>query len=114
MRHAIKEIQADEYIKKDFNFHFQIVQATHNRFMAHFYLEMSRQMREFLKESFTVLPGMFETSLHGHQEIFEALKTRNGAQAAKAMKKHLGYVERFMHRYYQIVLRDGPPAKDLG
>lgn len=114
MKRAIKKACVEDYIDKDFNFHFQIVQSTHNRFMIHFYLAVGRQMQEFLKESFTVLPGMLETSLLGHQEIFEALRTRNPGRAGKAMKKHLGYVGRFMDRYYQVVLgKSSAIVKDL-
>lgn len=114
MRRAVKQAWVDNYIEKDFNFHYQIVQSTHNRFMIHFYLAVGRQMQEFLKESFTVLPGMFETSLLGHQEIFDALRLRNVSRAGKAMKKHLRYVSQFMDRYYQVVLgKSSTIAKDL-
>jgi DNA-binding GntR family transcriptional regulator len=56
---------------------------------------------------------MLETSLLGHQEIFDALRLRNVNRAGKAMKKHLSYVERFMDRYYQVVLpKSSTRAKD--
>jgi GntR family transcriptional regulator, transcriptional repressor for pyruvate dehydrogenase complex len=100
MSHATSTNNLDEYIEKDKAFHHLIAEASNNRFLAAVFTEVRHSMDEFIKESFSVLPGMSERSLNAHRRIFKAIKERDRNKAAKEMTRHLSEVQEAIERYY--------------
>jgi GntR family transcriptional repressor for pyruvate dehydrogenase complex len=97
----------DEYGEKDFLFHHMIAKSTHNQFMIHLFLTIRGLMEQFIKEGFSVLPGMFVHSLKDHKNIYEAIKNRNTKKAINEMTKHQKNVQAAIEQYYDFVEEGG-------
>jgi GntR family transcriptional regulator, transcriptional repressor for pyruvate dehydrogenase complex len=100
MVNATKTNNLVEYIEMDKAFHHLIAEASNNRFIAKVFTEVRKSMDQFIKEAFSVMPGMSEHSLNAHRRIFQAIKERDRDKAAKEMTRHILEVQEAMERYY--------------
>jgi GntR family transcriptional regulator, transcriptional repressor for pyruvate dehydrogenase complex len=108
-----KEGSVPEYRQKDLQFHYLIARATHNRFVIHLFMTISRFLEQFLKESFEVMPQMLKRSQEGHRGIFRALEVRDKKGAMREMISHLQRVQRALQGFYQGKKAPSPPKEKL-
>jgi GntR family transcriptional regulator, transcriptional repressor for pyruvate dehydrogenase complex len=94
MAKALDEDRIKEYSELDMNFHLQIANASHNRFMVHMFVTIRGLMEQFIREAFTVIPGLLERSLTFHRDIYEGIKGRSRSKASTSMKNHIQDIER--------------------
>ncbi len=74
MTGALEERRTDEYANLDIAYHYQIAGAAHNRFMLHFFVTMQSFMEQFIRETFSVLPGLYQRSHKFHFKIFKNIR----------------------------------------
>ncbi len=108
MRQALDENRTSDYTDIDVTFHYTIAEASHNRFMVHQIASIRGFLEQFMRESFTVLPGMLERSFRFHTEIFEAIRKRSPRKAAKQMSDHIKDIQNGLERYYGLTREHKP------
>ncbi|ALX49619.1 FadR/GntR family transcriptional regulator [Lentibacillus amyloliquefaciens] len=88
--------------KADLEFHFAIVNATHNKMLINLMssvsdivVESMRETRRLVLYSSEKRASLFEE----HQRIFEAITSRNFGDAQNAMSEHLINVDRLLAEY---------------
>lgn len=101
MTMALKEERPKDYSELDMAFHHQIAGASHNRFMVHMFVTIRGLMEQFIRETFTVIPGLLERSLKFHIGVYENIKERNSAKAVKNMKNHILDIEKALKNFYE-------------
>jgi GntR family transcriptional repressor for pyruvate dehydrogenase complex len=101
MGRALKEGRTDDYSEIDLNFHHQIANASHNDFMVHMFVTIRGLMEQFIREAFTVIPGLLERSLGFHISIYEGIKEKDRRKAATSMKNHIRDIEKAFRQYYE-------------
>jgi GntR family transcriptional repressor for pyruvate dehydrogenase complex len=97
---ALNEDRIKEYSELDMNFHHQIANASHNRFMVHMFVTIRGLMEQFIREAFTVIPGLLERSLTFHSDIYVGIKERNQRKASASMKNHIQDIEQAFRDFY--------------
>jgi len=102
MRQALAEKRISDYIELDLGFHYLIATSSHNRFMIHLFVTIRGFMEQFMRESFSVLPGMLERSFNFHQNIHQAIKNRDRKRAVLQMEKHIIDIQNGLEHYYQV------------
>lgn len=102
MGQYLEEGRSDEYTDMDVAFHVTIAEASHNRFMLHQLVNIRGFLEQFMRESFSVLPGMLERSLRFHRKIFKAIKDRNAKSAKHYMSRHIEDIQDGLERYYGL------------
>jgi len=100
MEKAIAAKNHDQYLKLDISFHYQIVQASHNRFFLHMFLDIRNLMEKFMKESFYKQPSMMEGSFKHHLNILSCIKRKDQAATIQSIKDHIEEIESLVVRYY--------------
>lgn len=75
-------------VEEDYLFHKTIVEACHNSLMLHIWISLVEYSKVALRESLS-REGRPEQSIREHEEILQALKTRNEKQAINALRNHL-------------------------
>jgi len=100
MARALDEDRTDEYSQLDMGFHHQIASASHNSFMVHMFVTIRGLMEQFIREAFTVIPGLLERSLKYHIGIYEGIQQGNRRKAATEMKNHILDIEQAFRDYY--------------
>jgi GntR family transcriptional regulator, transcriptional repressor for pyruvate dehydrogenase complex len=103
MRKALADKRVHEYSEFDMAFHFRIASASHNRFMIHAFVTIRGLMEQFIREAFTVMPGLLERSLEFHIQIYEALRAKNKTKAVGSMRSHIRDIERAIRKYYESI-----------
>ena len=84
--------QGGDSFLNDEHFHHQLVRMSRNRVLERLYLaviDLLDQTRDRVAQS----EERNEKSLHGHRNILEAIRNRDGVAARKAMRRHLDEVE---------------------
>jgi len=80
--------------KPDIDFHIAIAEASHNTLMVHMMTTIKQIFLSMFKISnFTRRPGKNRILIKQHQEIYEAIKSRNPKLARQKMESHLQFVE---------------------
>lgn len=91
MKDAMNEKDAGE--ASDFEFHMAIAKATNNTLLEKLLLNLSEIMFETMRETRKIWlyteTKSIEKIYFEHQEIFEAIKARDGKKAEKVMRRHL-------------------------
>lgn len=100
MAKALDEDRTTEYSELDMDFHHQIANASHNSFMVHMFVTIRGLMEQFIREAFTVIPGLLERSLKFHISIYEGIQQGNKRKAATNMKNHILDIEQAFRDYY--------------
>ena len=77
MTQALKQTKLELYSELDMAFHHQVADATHNRYMVHMFVTIRGLMEQFIRETFTVLPGLLDRSLGFHNLIWEGIRDRD-------------------------------------
>ena len=113
MKGALKQNRIDDYSELDMTFHHQIANASHNRFMVHMFVTIRSMMEQFIKEAFTVMPGLLERSLKFHVDIYEGIKQRNKRKAVTSMKNHIQDIEKDFRDYYNASENDQKKRKTV-
>ena len=98
---AVSRNAVDDYQEQDLIFHSLIARAAHNRFVMHVFQAIRRSFEQFLREAFSVMPGMMNRSMKDHINIYEALSNRDQERAIRAMNQHLMQVQDTIAGYYQ-------------
>lgn len=99
MRKALSQteklIDSNEILgQPDIDFHIAIAEASHNTLMVHMMTTVKQLFLSMFKISnFTRRPGKNRILIKQHQEIYEAIKSRNPNLAAQKMDRHLQFVE---------------------
>ncbi len=90
-----KLVDSNEILgKPDIDFHIAIAEASHNTLMVHMMTTIKQIFLSMFKISnFTRRPGKNRILIKQHQEIYEAIKSRNPELAGKKMEGHLQFVE---------------------
>ena len=113
MKGALKQNRIDDYSELDMTFHHQIANASHNRFMVHMFVTIRSMMEQFIREAFTVMPGLLERSLKFHVDIYEGIKQRNKRKAVTSMKNHIQDIEKDFRDYYNASENDQKKRKTV-
>jgi GntR family transcriptional repressor for pyruvate dehydrogenase complex len=106
MSQALKDNRAGDYVEQDMAFHYQIALASHNRFLIHLFVTIRGFLEQFMQESFSVLPGMYERSFAFHRRIFKGIKEKNLNRALKHMRDHIIDIQRGLEHYYKVARKD--------
>jgi GntR family transcriptional repressor for pyruvate dehydrogenase complex len=101
MKPALEKEQLKKYSELDMAFHEHLAIASHNRYMKHMFLTIRGLMEQFIREAFTVIPGLLEKSLVFHVNIYEGVKNRDARKAVTNMKKHIQDIHSSLEQYYQ-------------
>jgi GntR family transcriptional repressor for pyruvate dehydrogenase complex len=101
MKKALEEGRPQEYSSLDMEFHYRIASAAHNRFVMHMFVTLRALMEQFIREAFIVVPGLLERSLAHHKRIWDAVRNRDAALAASAMKQHIQDIQKALEGHYQ-------------
>jgi len=101
MRDAVSRSAVDDYQEQDLIFHSLIARAAHNRFVMHVFQAIRCSFGQFLREAFSVMPGMMKRSMKDHTDIYKALTNRDQEQAIRAMNQHLMQVQNTIEGYYK-------------
>lgn len=101
MKPALEKEQLENYSELDMAFHEHLAIASHNRYMKHMFLTIRGLMEQFIREAFTVNPGLLEKSLGFHVNIYEGVKNRDVRQAVTSMRKHIQDIYSSLEQYYQ-------------
>ncbi len=102
MTKALKKDRTKEYSELDMKFHHNIADASYNRYMVHMFVTIRGLMEQFIREIFTVIPGLLERSLKFHIGIYEGIKENNSAKAVSNMKNHIFDIEKALRRFYEV------------
>ncbi len=88
---------AHEAAQTDFNFHKSIIKATHNDFLCFIYDILENLLwQDHLKrwkESILLIPNAFSVVGNAHEEIFNAIRSKNEELAYRYMKSHFQILE---------------------
>lgn len=80
--------------KPDIDFHIAIAEASHNTLMVHMMTTIKQIFLSMFKISnFTRRPGKNRILIRQHQEIYQAIKSKNPQSAGQKMESHLQFVE---------------------
>jgi DNA-binding GntR family transcriptional regulator len=90
---ALEKKDFYSYIELDFQFHVAIAQISQNQKLHDFIQQINNQLHRYLILSGTLEDSAYQANLE-HLEIIEALKEKDAAKAAEAMKKHIENVEK--------------------
>lgn len=101
MQQALDRGRPEVYSRLDMEFHHRIAAAAHNRFVMHMFVTLRGLMEQFIREAFIVVPGLLERSLAFHRRIHAALRDRRGGEAAAAMTRHIGDIQKALATHYR-------------
>ena len=101
MDSARKKRDRESFSEHDLIFHHVMAQASHNRFGVSLFRSLSQAFGQLLDDSFQVMPDMLDIAYRAHQEIYNAIKSRNPAQARKAVNQHIRDGEKALAGYYR-------------
>jgi GntR family transcriptional repressor for pyruvate dehydrogenase complex len=83
-------------VDEDYQFHYEIILACRNSIYQNVFQAVSQQLKEGMRISkmqSMKMPGMFLQAYREHEEIMEALFTRDPEWARRAMRHHMIRVE---------------------
>jgi len=100
MTKALGEDRTKDYSDLDMAFHHQIATASHNRYLVHVFVTIRSLMEQFIREAFTVIPGLLERSLKFHTSICEGIRSRDKHKAISSMKNHIQDVAESLENFY--------------
>lgn len=80
--------------QSDIDFHIAIAEASRNTVMVHMMTSVKQIFSTMFKVSdFTIPRGKNRILIKQHQEIYEAIKSKDPDLARQKMEKHLAFVE---------------------
>lgn len=103
MSRALDQEQPQVYSSLDMEFHHGIASAAHNRFVMHMFVTIRGLMEQFIREAFTVVPGLLERSLSYHDRICEGIRTRDKHLAVSTMKKHIKDIQKSLGQHFRKI-----------
>lgn len=83
----------------DFNFHYEIVKASHNTMLVNLLSSISEIMIETIRDAQQIMLTSEQKLIDEHEQIFEAIKNRQPELAAQYMLDHLEGVEKSLAPY---------------
>ncbi len=93
MKSQIESKDYISYMKEDVKFHYQLANASHNRYIIHMFVNIRSLMEKFMEETFSILPELYEDSYHIHVAIYEAVKVRDKQRAISEVRRHISHIE---------------------
>lgn len=87
----------NEYVEGDFQFHFAIARATHNRVLALIVETIRPLLRNEILSTLQIDPRP-ELRHRYHERIYDAIARKDGRQAAAAMDEHLCATEEMLRQ----------------
>lgn len=97
---ALKSSQnEDDNVKIDKKFHYEIAKASRNFIIGNILNAISSLIDSFIKDArkkILIDEKNLEVLVKQHEDIYDALKSRNSKKAAEAMRKHLDFANDYM------------------
>lgn len=107
MTQALNKGRIEDYTDLDLAMHYKIVEATHNRFMIYMFVNLRGIMEQFMRETFSVLPGLLHRSLRFHTRIYEGIRDRSAKKATSNMNRHIQDIRQALEHYYHGAHKQG-------
>jgi GntR family transcriptional repressor for pyruvate dehydrogenase complex len=107
MTRALKAGRIEDYTDLDLALHYQIAEASHNRFMIHMFVNLRGLMEQFMRETFTLLPGLLHGSLKFHIRIYEGIRDGSVKKATSNMSRHIQDITHALEHYYETAPEKG-------
>lgn len=101
MRQALNELQPRRYSELDMEFHHQIAQASHNRYMVHMFVTIRGLLEQFIREGFALAPGLMDRSFKYHQKIYQGIREKDVRRAVTHMKNHINDIRKTLSKHYE-------------
>jgi len=101
----------EAYTERNVAFHFLMAQASQNHYLVHFLTTLQGVMKEWMRESVSVLPGLLESSARSHRLIFEAVRDRDRRRAAAGMRKHILDLQKSIEQYHKLAVESGQTSE---
>lgn len=93
----------DEYSKCNVEFHNIIYEASNKPVAVDMIHMIKNQLIRFQFRTMMV-PGRSDSSLHEHQELYQAIKNRDTEAAAKAISTHMNNVSKTIEKYKELFI----------
>jgi len=100
MKAALAQMDYRAYLDEDVNFHYQIANASHNRYLIHMFITIRGLMEQFIDDIFTHFPELVENSFEHHRKIFEAINARDKPSAINEIRNHIDDIRLSLMKYY--------------
>jgi GntR family transcriptional repressor for pyruvate dehydrogenase complex len=97
---ALKDKKMDEFSSLDMQFHYQIAESSHNRYMLHLFINIQNLLRHFIHDALEVIPGLREKQLKFHIRIFQGIRDRDMRKATRSMRTLLNNTEVALKQYH--------------
>lgn len=101
MRHALDVEDYRTYLREDVSFHFQIANASHNRYIIYIFVTIRGLMEEFMNDMFDHFPELVENSFEHHKAMLDAIKARDKDRAVTEIRRHMEDIQEKLFAYYQ-------------
>ena len=98
---ALQESRPQDYSKLDMEFHQQIAQASHNRYMVHMFVTIRGLLEQFIREGFTLAPSLMDRSFKYHHNIYQAIKEKDVRRAVTHMKNHINDIQKALRSLHE-------------
>lgn len=98
----MKQTRNDEdmFLETDYNFHYEISQASQNRFLSEM-LDTTRGLLIEINHEIARIPMQIEESIKYHERILDAVLRGDSQKAKSEMLEHLQSVENAIHSLYR-------------
>lgn len=89
MKKALQENNAEEFIKKDLQFHILIAKSSKNRVLMRVVQTIREVLYQFIADYFSLMPETMKNAIGYHTRILKAIENHNPLQAKKEMEGHI-------------------------
>lgn len=96
MRRLIDKADIQGYLREDVFFHYQLANATRNRYIIHMFVTIRSLMEQFIKIAFTSSHELIENSYEHHRVIMEALQAHDKKRAVSEMRRHITDITEYL------------------
>lgn len=96
MRRLIDKGDIQGYLREDVSFHYQLANATRNRYIIHMFVTIRSLMEQFIRIAFNSSHELIENSFDHHQVIVQALQDGDKERAVAEMQRHIGDIKEHM------------------
>ena len=101
MKHAMSVEDYRTYLREDVSFHFQIANASHNRYITYMFVTIRGLMEEFTQGIFEHFPELVDNSFGHHKAMLEAIQARDEERAVSEIQKHMDDIKDKLLAYYE-------------
>ncbi len=101
MKTALRNDDYRTYLSEDVKFHYQIANASHNRYIIHMFITIRGLMEKFMDDIFEHFPELLDNSFEHHQKIFDAISSRDTERAIAEIRLHIEDIQLSLTKYYK-------------